>query len=302
MAVEQYIYSTKENRLFAGVSIPRLSLKWRGFFLISRPVNVFIAFLSIFVAAIVSGGADPLHKLLLACLSGSLITIAANAINDFYDYDIDKINRPQRPLPAGMLSQNDAFIFAIFNFILGIATSFFINSAAVIIAVLFSALLYLYSSYFKRTAIWGNLIVSLATAFAFIYGGIAVNKFYLALFPAIFAFLMHFGREIIKDMEDAEGDKLANAETLPIKFGFLAAKWLVTAIFSVLFIATIVPFCYHVYGKWYFYIVMLGVNTVLLFSTVSMWKFTYRENLRKLSAILKADMLVGLIAIYAGRF
>jgi geranylgeranylglycerol-phosphate geranylgeranyltransferase len=258
--------------------------------------------LSIFVAAIVSGGADPLNKLLLACISGSFITIAANTINDFYDFDIDQINRPKRPLPAGLLTQKEAFVFSIVSFVLGIIVSFFINSAAVIIAVFFSALLYLYSSYFKRTAIWGNFIVSLATAFAFIYGGLAVNRFTQAIFPAIFAFLMHFGREIIKDMEDAEGDKLNNAETLPIKFGFLTAKWFVTVIFILLFFATIFPFSFNIYGKWYFYIVMLGVNTVLLFSTFSMWKFTSRENLRKLSALLKADMFVGLIAIYAGRF
>ena len=254
------------------------------------------------MAAIVSGGASPLNKLLLACISGSFITIAANTINDFYDYDIDKINRPQRPLPSGMLTHREAFVFAIVNFVFGIVASFFINSAAVIIAVIFSVLLYLYSSYFKRTALWGNFIVSLATAFAFIYGGVAVNKFYHALFPAIFAFLMHFGREIIKDMEDAEGDKINKAETLPIKFGFRTAKWFVTVIFVLLFFATIFPFSFNVYGKWYFYIVMLGVNTVLIFSTFSMWKFTSRENLRKLSALLKADMLVGLIAIYAGRF
>ena len=254
------------------------------------------------MAAIVAGSIFPLHKLLLACFSGSFITIAANAINDYYDLDIDKINRPYRPLPKELLTPNDALVFSLVCFGFGIFISFFINSTAVVISILFSILLFLYSFHFKRTVLVGNFIVSLATAFAFIYGGLAVNRLGQSLFPATFAFLMHFGREIIKDMEDAEGDKQNHAQTLPIQHGFKISKWCVTILFGFLLFATLIPYVLNLYGFWYLLTVLLGVNSVLVFVTLSMWANSEKENLRKLSAILKADMLVGLFAIYLGRF
>ena len=99
-----------------------------------------------------------------------------------------------------------------------------------------------------------------------------------------------------------EGDRLHRANTLPIRFGMQPAKVLTTVLFGLLIAMTFVPFALELYGTWYLVIVMLGVNTVLLISLFSMWKTGTRSTLRVLSAVLKADMLVGLVAIYAGRW
>ncbi len=235
-------------------------------------------------------------------MAGALITAAANAINDVYDLDIDRINRPYRPLPKGEVKPHEAIIFSIVCFVVGVASSALINRQALLIAFIFSVLLFLYSAIFKRMMLIGNVTVSLATAFAFIFGGVAVGHIENAIFPAIFAFLMHFGREIIKDMEDVEGDRLYQAKTLPIQFGMRPAKVLTTVLFTTLIAVTIVPFVMQVYGRWYLIIVAFGVNTVLLISLFSLWKTEARSTLRVLSAVLKADMLVGLVAIYAGRW
>lgn len=254
------------------------------------------------MAAVVAGSIHPIHKLLLACFSGAFITIAANSINDYYDIEIDKINRPNRPLPGGLLTPGNALFFSISCFSLGIFLSFFINHTAIVISFIFSISLFFYSFIFKRTVLLGNFIVSLSTACAFIYGGLAVNRLGQSLFPALFAFLMHFGREIIKDMEDAEGDKINNAQTLPIQHGFRISKWFVTILFVVLICATLVPYLLNLYGFWYMVTVCIGVNLVLFFITWSMWTNSKKDNLGKLSALLKADMLIGLLAIYLGRF
>lgn len=283
-----------------GESIPRTMLKWRGFFLLSRPVNVLIAMASIFIGAFISGSIEPLAKLLMACLAGGLITAAANAINDFFDVEIDVINKPERPLPRGTITPREAFNFSMVLFLTGISVSFFVNRAAYIIAGVFSLLLYFYSAYLKRTVLFGNIIVSLATAFAFIFGAISVGRFEQSLIPAGFAFMMHLGREIIKDMEDVKGDRLNHAKTLPIVFGFAAARWVATIVFSLLIVATLMPRIYAIYGNWYFLIVMLGVNSVLVLTISAMWQSGEKTNLRLLSTILKADMVVGLLAIYAG--
>jgi len=276
--------------------------KVQSFFILSRPVNVFIAMLSIFIAAFISGGLHPFMNVLAACVSGGLVTAGANAINDYFDLEIDRINKPQRPLPSGRMSKNEALAFTIVSYIIanGIAAS--IGFPAVMICAIFSFLLYLYSAIFKGTVLFGNLIVSLATGVAFIYGGLAVGSYRMALVPAVFAFLMHLGRELIKDMEDVEGDAVNGARTLPVVYGLLPAKIIASSIFFILFMATLVPYFLNIYGKWYLFIVVLGVNTILVFTTFSMWILPKQENFRRLSALLKADMLVGLVAIYAGRW
>lgn len=266
----------------------------------ARPINVAIAGVSIFVAAFISGSLQPLRNVVTACLSGALITAAANAINDYFDLEIDLINKPERPLPKGLLSRKQALIFSMCCFCSGILLSTLIGWTAFAVAAGSSLLLYFYSAALKRTVLWGNLTVSLATALAFIYGGIAVKRFSGALIPAGFAFAMHLGREIIKDMEDVEGDKAHNAFTLPVKHGMLPARWLATCVFVALLFSTLLPHVMQIYGRWYLVIVMLGVNTVLIFTIFSLWLASDRKNFRRLSALLKADMLMGLLAIYAG--
>ena len=80
---------------------------------LSRPINVIISFLTIFVAAELAWGIDPFINVLLAALSASLITIGANVINDYYDIDIDKVNKPNRPLAAGIVTKQSVFIYFI---------------------------------------------------------------------------------------------------------------------------------------------------------------------------------------------
>ena len=297
-----YISKTLERHTRIGEEIPRLLEKWRGFFILSRPVNVLISFISVFVAIIICGPLNDWPRIILACLTGAFITVAANAINDVYDLEIDRINRPCRPLPNGVISPKEALVFSIIFYFLGVLSSALINKWTLIIALIFSALLTIYSAKLKRLPLIGNFTVSLATAFAFIYGGVAVGHVENAIFPAIFAFLMHFGREIIKDMEDVEGDRRNAAQTLPIRYGMRAAKALTTLLLALLIGITQLPYLLQVYGLWYWIVVNLGVNTVLLFSIVSLWRQSTRSSFRLLSILLKADMLIGLLAIFVGRW
>ena len=86
--------------------------KLRGFFWLSRPVNVCIAFFSVFVAVLICGTIESMDKVWLACLTAAFITAAANAVNDYYDLDIDRINRPKRPIPSGAITSFEALVFS----------------------------------------------------------------------------------------------------------------------------------------------------------------------------------------------
>ncbi len=265
-----------------------------------RPVNVLIGMISIAVGALTAGRFSPLRNIFLACLSGGIITAAANAVNDYFDIEIDRINKPQRPLPAGKLQPGAVRNFAILLFCIGPVLGGFISLTAFIIALSASVLLFFYSSHFKRTVLWGNFIVSCFSALAFIYGGVAVNRVEIAVIPAAFAFFFHFGREILKDIEDMEGDRLEKADTFPVRFGLRCSRRLITLIFFLLICLTFLPYIYQVFGKIYLLIVLFGVDLFLLFVIISLWRDASKANLHKLSEWLKLDMLVGLLSVLAG--
>ena len=273
---------------------------FEGYLQLSRPLNVVIGFFSIFIGAFITGNFSPGFYILGACLSGAMITAAANAINDYFDIDIDRINKPSRPLPSGKVTPAQAYWFSLLLFILGIFLAGLINRYTLSIALIASLLLYLYSYRLKRTVLWGNLTVSLVSGLAFVYGGAAVKRLSLALIPATFAFLYHFGRELLKDMEDMHGDRLQAANTFPIHFGIRATQALITCIFLLLIFATLLPYIWGIFGLTYLLLVIAGVDVILLYVIISQWQDASPKNLHRLSNWLKLGMLVGLVAIYVG--
>lgn len=272
------------------------------FFLLCRPLNVLIGMLSIFIGAFITGTIHPLIKVMYASLSGGLIAAGANVINDFYDVAIDKINKPKRPIAAGIIRSGEGFVFSVILFLSGVAFGFMVNWKAFIVSVFSALLLYLYSYKLKRTVLWGNLSVSLVTALAFIYGGIAVNRLSYAIIPAIFSFFYHLGREIIKDVEDVTGDRSDHILTLPIVHGEKAALRVATVIYVFLIVLTFLPYLFKIFGIYYFLTVLLIVDFVISYVIYSAWKNPDSINLSRLSMILKLNMFAGLIAIYLGKF
>ena len=277
-------------------------LKFSAYLEITRPLNVVISFVAIGVGAILAGPLQPISAVLAACVSGALITAAANTINDVFDVEIDRVNKPLRPLPRNLLGLREAKIFSGILFVSGVGCAFFIGYTALMIAAVFSVLLYMYSAYLKRMVIWGNFVVSLATAFAFIYGGLSVGHPEYALYPALFAFCMHFAREIIKDIEDQKGDRQGNANTLAVVYGIRPGQWLVTLLLTLLAGLTVVPFVTGLYNRYYFWMLLAGVYTVLIYTLCCIWLRPTVRQMRFVSKLLKADMLIGLLALYVGRY
>lgn len=271
------------------------------FLLLTRPLNVLIGMFSIFMGAFITGTIQPLIKVIYASLSGGIIAGAANAINDYYDIAIDRINKPHRPLAAGIISPTEGWIFAQALFLAGIGFGALINGPAFTLSVVASVLLFLYSYRLKRTVLWGNLTVSLITGLAFIYGGLAVHRIGLALIPAIFSFFYHLGREIIKDVEDVAGDRGDHVVTLPIRHGERLALRIATTAYIVLILLTLIPYFIRIFGLTYLMAVLI-VDAVIIYVLISMWKNPSPSNLSRLSLILKLNMFAGLVAIYVGKY
>lgn len=276
--------------------------KTKGFFKIIRPLNCLITFFTIIIGGLIcSNDNDISASLILAGVVGFIITAVSNSINDFYDVEVDKINRPGRPLPSGILTQKNVLVFFIVLSIISLILCLLINIYAFGISLISMVLLFLYSYKLKRIPLIGNIIVSLLTSLAFIFGGIVVRNVTLAIIPAVFAFLINLIREVIKDMEDADGDMLLSVSTFPIRFGDRASKYLVTAVTVVLVLFTFIPFVFHIYSIEFVLIVMIIVNPILVYSVKSLFEDASKKNLGRLSSMLKLNMVIGLISIYTGK-
>jgi len=236
----------------------------------------------------------------IAALAASLVMASGNIINDVFDIEIDRINRPSRPLPSGLIKINFALFFYFILVLISLALSLLISQSAFTIVLISHLILFLYSKYLKKVPLIGNITVAFLTGLVFIFGGVAVGNPSAAIIPASFAFLINLMREIIKDMEDVEGDRKADVITFPIKFGFQKSKLLILVITIFLVLFTLYPFLTKLYKIEFFIVVMILVNTILVYSLKLLFENHSSKNLNKISNLLKLNMVFGLIAIYFG--
>jgi len=225
-------------------------MRLAGFIIITRPVNSFVAGLAAIVAYLIDTGTVIPESLLLFFIV-ALITAAGNVINDFFDAEIDAINRPDRPIPSGAVSKGAARGFALTLFLAGILVSFFTNSLCAGIAIFNSILLIAYAAKFKSTPLIGNIVVAYLSASIFLFGG-ALNGIegLIHIIPiAAITFFAMLCRELLKDAEDVEGDRAGGADTVPIRIGIKKTSEVacITAVLAVA--ASFIP--YFWWGIWY---------------------------------------------------
>lgn len=267
---------------------------------ITRPLNTFIAAVSVFIAAFLSMNFRLSSELLPAMIVVWLITAGANVINDVFDIEIDRINRPSRVLPSGRITIGQARGY--YFLLNGLALLVGLRLPLVMILIMLAAMtgLYFYSRYWKRMVLIGNFSVALISAATFLFGALAVNDIRAGIYPAIFAFFFHLGREIVKDMQDVKGDLESGAKTFAAYYGLTASRTLINLIFLVLICFLYVPFFQDMYNIYYIYVVTPGVTLVLAILSLMLWKSNTSHSLGLVSIALKIDMLIGLIAIYVG--
>lgn len=272
---------------------------------LARPLNGIIAFISAWLGGMFAsqGNMENLIdiRLLLVSISALVLLSAGNAINDYCDYDIDRINRPRRPLPSGRIRRTNALIFAIVLTAIGIYLGILINKNATGIAILVCVALVCYAFYLKRTPFVGNLVVSGLTGLTFIAGGVAVDSVQGTLLPAIFAFLFTTAREIVKDLEDTEGDLKNNAKTLATLNPRIAVRTAIGFMASVILFSPI-PYLFDWYSWHYLIVILIGVDVVLIGLAIRLYQDASRESCASIQRWMKWDIFVGLGAIYLGSF
>ena len=236
------------------------------------------------------------------------LAAAGNVINDIYDIEVDKINKPHRPLPSGAISLNEAKVIFILLVIIGLAasivSSLIINNPwPFIIAAIFAGVGVLYSAKLKIMGFIGNVTVGVSFSIGYIYGWVITGMVFDT--PKIITTLLFFtvsttlliAREIIKGIEDIKGDALRNVRTLARTRGVpfaskVAAFFLVIAIISF----TLLPFVNVI--SWVFIPFMIIGDIAAFLSLVYTLKGF--EGATKASMYAKIGAFVGLIGFLVG--
>ncbi len=266
-----------------------------------RPVNFIISFISIIVAGLICKGIlFNWASLLIAALAGALTGSAGNVINDYFDYDIDKINRPNRVLPSGKLKKFNALTFYFFLLFIITFLTVNLNFISIVIVIVANVVIFFYSYKLKGVILVGNFVVSFFTGMAFIFGGASIGNAKEAVIPAVFAFLINFIREVVKDAEDAEGDYANDVVTFPVLYGLKSTRNLVVAFSVLLSVCSVLPYVFGIYKIEYFIIIMTVFNPLFIYSIRLFTQNSDIKTYSKVSFQLKILMIIGIVAIYFG--
>jgi geranylgeranylglycerol-phosphate geranylgeranyltransferase len=246
-------------------------------------------------ASVAMGPFSP--KILLAFITSFLVCGGGNAINDYFDIEIDRINRPTRPLPSGRISARAAYYYSLLLFIIGIIVSALINVYAFFLALFNSFLLYTYAWRIKRRGgIGKNVVVSFLVASPFIFGGLAViGNLLSTLLLSLLAFLVNMGREIVKDLEDFHGDR-RYIRTLPSKIGFNASSKLAGAFIVLAVLISPLPYMMGFLNIGY--LIMVGATDIFFIYTVA--ELLIKLNPTATQKNIKIGMVIALASFLIG--
>lgn len=240
-------------------------------------------------------------------------------INNIFDVETDRLNTPEKVLIGKSISEAQGYNLYIGFTIIGVALGFYLSkviekpsfaSTFIIIAIT----LYFYASSLKQSLLIGNILVALMLSFSVIIIGLfdlfpvtnTENRpvmgllFSILLDYAIFAFVINFIREIVKDLEDVEGDRLQGMNTLPIAFGTTKTAKLV---FGLSFIPLVLIvnyinanlFAYNLLFATLYSIVF--ILAPLIYFTIKIWSAANKKDFHHLSTVLKSILFFGILSI-----
>jgi len=259
----------------------------------------------------------------LLVLATLLIASGGYIINDYFDIEIDKINKPEKRIIGKMIPEKRAmniyWIITILGNAIGFYLAFSINYLFLGFMFPLTAIMLWYYSYrFQKTMVWGNLMISLLSAMVILIVWlfefftlrntpiIYINALsqikmigYIVASYAVFAYLVTLIREIVKDIEDREGDQKGNYKTLAIVLGPEKAKWVAIFIHitAVLFLAVLQYYLYMLGLKLVFWYLLAAVQSLFLFVLYYLVLAKSKDDFHFISNALKIIMVAGILSM-----
>ena len=189
---------------------------------LTRPGNMILTAIAVIAGSFIAAGPEIMDfqiEVAICCVCSMLLVGGGNALNDYNDRETDKENHPERPIPSGSISADTASIYAQALLGSGLLILLFAleNKMPFVIALIGILLLTAYENGLKAAGISGNITVGLMSGAVFLFAGMAVNDPGPTLWMFGLAVLATITREIIKDIQDLEGDR--DRRTLPASIG-----------------------------------------------------------------------------------
>lgn len=262
---------------------------------------------------------DDLFSFILLVLASVFIAAAGYVINDYFDINIDEVNKPQKMVVDKVIHRRWAiawhFMLSLGGIVLtALALPFLEKWYLVLANIVVVALLWFYSTNFKKTLLVGNVVISVLTAWTILIvffskvtladavgmGDSSHQKFFrLAILYTGFAFISSLIREAIKDMEDLEGDAKYGCRTMPVVWGINATKVYV-AVWLIVLVATLVLVqVYVLQFKWWLPVIysILLIILPLLYILYKLFHATTDAHFHRLSNLTKLVMLTGILSM-----
>lgn len=270
-----------------------------------------------------SDQADPLNFMgtIMLIIASVLIAAGGYVINDYFDLNIDRINKPDKLVVDQVIKRRWAILWHLGFSISGLLLSYVVsvkvgNYLIFLCNAITIVLLWFYSTTFKKQLLVGNVVISALTGWVILVMYLAITPFRIlsdhheniqvysrvykyAVLYAGFAFIISLIREVVKDMEDIEGDRRYGCKTMPIVWGIPATRLFVSVWLIVLLGALLVIQLYALQLKWWwsvlYSLVLLIFPLVKLFK--KLWEAINPSDFHKLSSLLKWIMLSGIVSM-----
>lgn len=270
----------------------------RGALELTRPSNSLVAGALTFIGTVIAG--EPVSPPAVAAVAATILATGAGMVtNDYYDREIDAINRPERPIPRGDVAPRTALGLAIVLFVGAVALALTLPPVAIGIAMVNLVALVTYTKYFKGMPGVGNAVVAFLGGTPFPFGGAAVGHVRPTLVLFVLAAFATFGREVIKDIEDIPGDREEGLRTLPIVVGRRRSRWVATAAMGVATAASPIPYLRGHFDEPYLVVLVPAIAT-MAYGVRAAWNDPGRgQRFVKLGMYLAvAAFVVGRVAIW----
>lgn len=197
------------------------------------------------------------------CLSGSALIL-----NDYFDYEVDKINAPERPLPSGIVSRADVVILTVVTTLIGLTAAYALGLCALLVGVVIWLIGFLYNWRYKRAGLAGNLMVSTSVAATFIFGALTVDAPWNAIVWtfSLMAFFIDLGEEIAGDAMDMEGDKVLGSRSIALRKGKPYALQVSVFLWGVVILLGLLPVLMGWIGIVYLAFILVTAALLIFFS------------------------------------